>query len=148
MSAVMQAVDETVVDTPGPGPRRTLQVLRVLAVLHSLGAIAQPALAGRFLGGDVDALAIHELNGHIVTGLGVLQLAAAIAFVWRGRGRTWPLYATLGLVLAVQVQVGLGFEGLVALHIPLGVSIISMQILLTVWLCRSAASTPRRRRRS
>jgi hypothetical protein len=148
MTASTQAVPAPIVDTAVRRPRRTLQVLRLLAVLHSLAAIVQPALAGSYLGGEVDAMAIHALNAHVVTGLGVFQLIAAIVFVWRGRGRSWPLYATLGLVLAVQAQVGLGFEGLVSLHIPLGVSIISMQLLLTVWLFRAAASVPRRRRSS
>jgi hypothetical protein len=128
------------------GPRATLTVLRVLAVLHSAAAVAQPMLAGVYLGGDVDAMAVHALNAHVVTGLGFFQLVAAIVFVWRGRGRFWPLWASLAIVLAVQAQVGLGFEGVVAVHVPLGVSIISMQILLTVWLFRAAARTPRRPR--
>ncbi|MQA27003.1 MAG: hypothetical protein GEU94_16420 [Micromonosporaceae bacterium] len=129
-----------------PGPRATLTVLRVLAVLHTAGAIVQPMLAGVYLGGDVDALAIHELNAHVVTGLGFFQLVAAIVFVWRGRGRFWPLWASLAICLAVQAQVGMGYEGVVAVHLPLGVSIIAMQILLTVWLFRAAARTARRLR--
>lgn len=134
------------VDAVVQGPRKTLTVLRVLAVLHSAGAVVQPLLAGVYLGGDVDAMAVHELNAHIVTGLGFFQLIAAIVFVWRGRGRFWPLWASLAICLAVQAQVGLGFEGVVAVHVPLGVSVISMQILLTVWLFRAAARTPRRPR--
>lgn len=141
-----QTLTEPRVDVVQPGPRRTLTVLRLLAVLHTVGAVAQPMLAGVYLGGDVDALALHELNAHIVTGLGFFQLIAAIVFVWRGRGRRWPLWASLGICLAVQAQVGLGFEGVVAVHVPLGVSVISMQILLTVWLFRAAARTPRRAR--
>lgn len=125
--------------TAPPGPRRTLTTLRVLVVLHSLCAIGQPMLAGIYLDGDVDALAIHEINSSVVSLLGVLQLGAAIAYVWKGKGRAWPLYASIGLVLAEQVQAGLGYEGLVAIHVPLGVSIIAMQILLTVWLFRASA---------
>ncbi|HEX6355613.1 hypothetical protein [Actinophytocola sp.] len=127
-----------------PGPRATLWTLRVLAVLHALSAIAQPLLAGIYLDGDVDALAVHEINATVVSGLGVCQLVAAIVYVWAGRGRAWPLYASLGLVLAEQVQVGLGYERIVAIHIPLGVSIIAMQILLTVWLFRASARRSRR----
>ncbi len=125
--------------TAPPGPRRTLTTLRVLAVLHSVCAIGQPMLAGIYLDGDVDALAIHEINSSVVSGLGVLQLVAAIVYMWAGKGRAWPLYASIGLVLAEQVQAGLGYEGLVAIHVPLGVSIIAMQILLTVWLFRASA---------
>lgn len=133
-------------DVVQPGPRKTLTVLRVLAVLHTAAAIGQPMLAGVYLGGNVDAMAVHELNAHIVTGLGFFQLVAAIVFVWRGRGRFWPLWASLAIVMAVQVQVGLGFEGEVAVHVPLGVSVIALQLLLTVWLFRAAAGVPRRPR--
>lgn len=125
------------------GPRATLTALRVVAVLHALSAIVQPMLAGIYLGGEVDAIDVHGINAHVVSGLAVIQLIVAIAFAWRGRGRRWPLYCSLGLVLAEQVQVGLGFEGVVAVHIPLGVSIISLQVLLTVWLFRAAARSAR-----
>ena len=134
----------TAIDVPeavrvAAGPRRTLSTLRVLAVLHSLTMIAQPVFAGIYLDGDVDALSIHEINAAVVSGLGVVQLVAAIGYVWAGRGRRWPLWAALGIVLAEQVQTGLGYESAVAIHIPLGVSVIAMQILLTVWLFRDGA---------
>jgi hypothetical protein len=128
------------------GPRRTLAWLRVFAVLHSLCAIVQPMLAGIYLDGDVDALAIHEINSSVVSGLGVFQLVAAIVYVWKGHGRTWPLYASIAIVLVEQVQAGLGYEGVVAIHVPLGVSIIATQILLTVWLFRAGARLTRQRR--
>jgi hypothetical protein len=129
--------------TTPAGPRRTLTVLRVLAVLHSACIVVQPMLAGMYLDGDVDALDLHELNASIVSGLGVLQLFAAIAYVWKGRGRAWPLWSSLGLVLAEQVQTGLGYENVVAVHVPLGVSVVAMQILLTVWLFRASARRSR-----
>jgi hypothetical protein len=136
------------VSAPAPaatpaGPRRTLTVLRVLAVLHSVFILVQPMLAGMYLDGDVDALDLHELNASVVSGLGVVQLGAAIMYVWKGRGRAWPLWASLGLVLAEQVQAGLGYENEVAIHVPLGVSVVAMQILLTVWLFRASARRSR-----
>lgn len=125
------------------GPRRTLLVLRIVAALHAFCVVVQPMLAGIYLGGEVDAIEIHGLNADIVGGLGVVQLIAAIVFVWKGKGRAWVLHGTIGIVVAEQVQIGLGLSGLVAVHIPLGVSIVSMQILLTVWLFRAAAAEPR-----
>ncbi len=127
-----------------PGPRATLWVLRSFAVLHSLCAVGQPVLAGIYLGGDVDAIGVHEINASVVAGLGVAQLVAAIVYVWAGKGRAWPLWASLGLVLAEQVQAGLGYEGVVAIHVPLGVTVIALQILLTVWVFRAAARVSRR----
>ncbi len=127
-----------------PGPRATLAVLRTFAVLHSLCAVGQPVLAGIYLGGDVDAIAVHEINASVVSGLGVAQLVAAVVYVWAGKGRAWPLYASLGIVLAEQVQAGLGYEGIVAIHVPLGVTVIALQLLLTVWLFRASARVSRR----
>jgi hypothetical protein len=138
MSATAAVPAPAVVTSPA-GPRRTLTTLRVLAVLHSLSIIAQPMFAGIYLDGDVDALALHEINGMVLSALGLAQLVAAIVYVWAGRGRAWPLWGSLALVLAEQVQSGLGYSSLVAIHIPLGVSIVAMQILLTVWLFRATA---------
>lgn len=125
------------------GPRVTLQVLRAVAVLHSLAFLGQPVLAGAYLSGDVDALAIHDANAFVITALDVIQLVCAIAFTWKGRGRSWPINASLAIALAVEVQVGVGYERLLVVHIPLGVSIIVSQILVTVWLFRAAAATAR-----
>ncbi|OHV35365.1 hypothetical protein BCD49_04665 [Pseudofrankia sp. EUN1h] len=128
------------------GPRVTLLVLRVVAVLHALAFLGQPVLAGEYLEGDVDALALHDANAIVVTGLDVIQLVCAIAFVWKGRGRAWPIWASLAIALLVEVQVGMGYERLLVVHLPLGVSLVVGQILTTVWLFRADAATPRPRR--
>ena len=132
------------------GPRATLQVLRVVAVLHSLAFLGQPVFAGGYLMGDVDALALHDANAFVITGLDVIQLICAVVFFWKGRGRAWPIWASLAIALAVEVQVGMGYERQLLVHLPLGVSLTVAQILTTVWLFRAAAATPRpcRARRS
>ena len=55
------------------GPGASLQVLRVVAVLHSLAFLGQPVFAGGYLMGDVDALALHDANAFIITGLDVIH---------------------------------------------------------------------------
>lgn len=144
-----------VVATPEPqptarttGPRASLHVLRWIAVTHSLVMLLQPVLAGIYLSGEVDALASHGINALIVTGVGAFQLFAAIPYVWKGRGPWWALNATIAVVLITEVQVGMGFGRLVAVHIPLGVSLIASQILLTVWLFRPSAAVARPRKPS
>jgi hypothetical protein len=131
---------------PDRGPRASLQVLRVVAVLHSLTFLAQPAFAGGYLMGDVDALGLHRIKAFVVTALDLIQLICALVYFWGGRGRSWPIWASLAVALAVEVQVGMGFERVHVVHLPLGVSLTVGQILITVWLYRAAAAAPRPRR--
>jgi len=147
MTAQADAVAETAAAPPLPDrPRASLQVLRVVAVLHSFAFLAQPMFAGGYLMGDVDALAWHDANAFVVTGLDVIQLGCAVVFFWKGRGRAWPIWASLAIALAVEVQVGMGYERLLVVHLPLGVSLAVGQVLATVWLFRAAAAQPRSRR--
>jgi hypothetical protein len=152
MSIQTDAVTGEPAASPPPadrGPRASLQVLRVVAVLHSLAFLGQPVFAGGYLMGDVDALGLHTANAFVITGLDVVQLICAIVFFWGGRGRAWPIWTSLAVALAVEVQVGMGFERLHVVHLPLGVSLTVAQILITVWLFRSSAASarPRRERR-
>lgn len=148
MTTEADAVSEASAEPPPPdrGPRATLQVLRVVAVLHAVAFLGQPIFAGGYLQGDVDALALHGANAFVITGLDVVQLICAIVFVWKGRGVAWPLWASLAIAVAVEVQVGMGFERLHVVHLPLGVTLAVAQVLTTVWLFRAAASMPRPRR--
>ena len=155
MTAQADAVIETTT-TPPPadrGPRASLQVLRVFAILHSLAFLAQPVFAGGYLMGDLDSLGLHYLNAVIVTALDIAQLICAMVYFWGGRGRAWPIWASLAVALLVEVQVGMGFERVLVVHLPLGVSLTVGQILITVWLFKAGASVarprkPRRARRA
>ena len=148
MTAQADAVIETATTPPPPdhGPRASLQVLRVVAVLHSLAFLAQPVFAGGYLTGDIDQLGIHRLNAGVVTALDLIQLICAIVYFWGGRGRAWPIWASLAVALAVEVQVGMGFERVLLVHLPLGVALTVGQIVLTMWLVRAAAAQPRPRK--
>ena len=137
------ALETTTTPTPDQGPRASLQVLRVAAVLHSLAFLAQPVFAGGYLMGDVDSLGIHRINAGVVTGLDLVQLICAIVYFWAGRGRAWPIWASLAIAVLVEVQAGLGSAGLLVVHLPLGVSLTVAQILITVWLFTKAAAVPR-----
>jgi hypothetical protein len=133
--------------TPRAG-RHTLAVLRWVAVLHAVAMLAQPVLAGQYLDGDLGGLARHQLNALVVAGLDVLQLGAATAFGWRGRGRWWPTWASLAIALLVEVQVGFGYAAMLGVHVPLGVALIVGQILVTVWLFGPRAEVRRPARAS
>ena len=146
MTTQTEATAGEAVVPPDRGPRASLQVLRVVAVLHSLAFLAQPVFAGGYLMGDVDSLTLHDINAFVITGLDVVQLICAIVYFWGGRGRAWPIWASLAVALAVEVQVGMGFERLLVVHLPLGVSLTVAQIVTTIWLYRPAAAQPRPRK--
>ena len=153
MTAQADAVIGGPAASPPPadrGPRASLQVLRVVAVLHSLAFLGQPVFAGGYLMGDVDSLTLHDINAFVITGLDLAQLICAVVYFWGGRGRAWPIWASLAVALAVEVQVGVGFERVLVVHLPLGVSLTVGQILITIWLfgAGAASARPRRSRRS
>jgi hypothetical protein len=128
-------------------PRASLWTLRVVALLHATVVVGQPLLAGRYLGGDVDSLAVHGLNGSLLPLLTVIQGIAALAYIWPGGGRAWPFLVTFVLFFAEGIQIGLGYSRELAIHLPLGVGVVLIQVLLTVWLFRAGSRRPRRRLR-
>jgi hypothetical protein len=122
------------------GPRATLWVFRVVATLAALAAIAQPVIAGLYLSGDYDALAVHATNASITGGLCIAQLIAAIVYWRAGRGPGWPAAVALVLVAAVVTQLIVGYQAVLAVHIPLGVAGV---VALACWVWRPAAGRSR-----
>jgi cytochrome b len=117
----------------------TLLLLRILLVIHSVFVAAQPILAGYFLAGDVDAMALHGPIGSSLFLIAFIQLVAAILY-WRpGRGRLWPALVTVGLIVAELTQVVFGYQQNFAVHVPLGTAIVITVLWMTVWSFRSSA---------
>jgi hypothetical protein len=124
-------------------PRASLWALRTLLTLFLPAVLAQPVLAGMFLTGDVDAIGVHGLNGSLLA-LGAMALVvAALGYVLAGRGRLWVLPVTVLLFLAVGFQIGAGYARQLELHVPLGVAIVVMSVLLTAWTWTPWAARPR-----
>lgn len=99
--------------------------------------IGQPIYAGEFLSGTFGALHTHRENA---TAAGIAVIVAALAAIpirWPGRGPLWPVAASVGLFGLIAVQIVLGFTRLLTVHIPLGVAIIVLAVLLTIWAWRS-----------
>jgi hypothetical protein len=96
----------------------------------------QAVFAGQFLGGSYPSLATHRENA---TYAGIAVVVAALASIlirWPGKGPWWPLAATFGLFGLIALQIVLGFLRLLEIHIPLGVSIIVLAVLLVCWAWR------------
>jgi hypothetical protein len=137
------------VDTLAPpatrvrSPRASLWALRTLLTLFLLAVLAQPVLAGMFLTGDVDAIAVHGLNGSLLA-LGAMAVGvAALGYALAGRGTMWVLPVSVLLFLAVGFQIGAGYARQLELHVPLGVVIVVASVLFTAWSWTPWAARPR-----
>ena len=103
--------------------RMTSTAIRGLIIIN-LGLAALQALsAGFFLSGYGHALTVHRAVA-LVLQFGALIQAVSAAVLWR-RGRVPARVAgfSIGLVVIVFLQVGLGYRKVYWLHVPLGVGI-------------------------
>jgi hypothetical protein len=107
--------------------------LRATISLHVLGVFTQAVLAGRFLAGDYPMLAVHGDNGRATTIVGFAQLLCSVVYWRRGGGPGWPALASLAVSLAESVQIYLGANRIIGLHIPLGIMIVAGMSLFTWW---------------
>lgn len=86
------------------------------------------------MSGDFAVLASHRTNGTYVGILSVTQILVGL-LAWRISrlpGRIVGLLAVIGIAGVIQIY--LGFNRILAIHIPLGVAIIGVSGWVTVWL--------------
>jgi hypothetical protein len=98
-----------------------------------LQVLAQAALAGGFVSGNVALLDLHSANANLIP-VTTVALAVAAILLWRpGGGPRWPVVAAVTLWLLAVTQIGLGFARLIALHFPLGVLLFGATAALAWW---------------
>jgi hypothetical protein len=108
------------------------RALRAVASVHATLVLLQAAFAGRFLAGDAAGLRLHERNADLIVTLALVQLVVAL-LAWRpGRGPGWPALASLALLVAEVTQMAFGYEGRLAVHVPLGVFIFGLAVALAL----------------
>jgi hypothetical protein len=109
-----------------------LRGLRAVASVHVALILVQAVFAGRFLAGDDAGLRLHEGNAELIVTVGLVQLVVAL-LAWRpGRGPGWPALASLALLVAEVTQMGFGYEGRLAVHVPLGVAIFGLAVAVAL----------------
>ena len=82
---------------------------------------AQALFAGQFLDGNAAWRNWHAVNGMLVLPLLALVVVVLAVLVWRaGQGPGWLALASVGLFLAIFVQIGMGQTSQLAVHVPLG----------------------------
>ncbi|WP_375425219.1 hypothetical protein [uncultured Friedmanniella sp.] len=94
--------------------------LRILSTLLFAFAIAQAGLGSGYLEGGRGLLIAHATNAFAVLVLTVLAVVLGFGHR-RGGGPGWVFYLPLGLLIAVAVQVALGFAGARSIHVFWGV---------------------------
>jgi hypothetical protein len=124
-------------------PRLSLWLLRTVLTVHLLAGFAQPVLAGLFLTGDIDAIAVHGTIGSTLAAVDLLVIGATLVYVLGGRGRLWVLPVIVALFLAVGLQIGFGYSRTLEIHIPLGVAIVTASVLLAIWVWSPSAGRAR-----
>ncbi|MFC8202276.1 hypothetical protein ACFUTV_43905 [Streptomyces sp. NPDC057298] len=129
--------------------RPSLLSLRITTVFQSILMLLQVALAGGFLGGHFDMLAMHGTLGRVIT-VTALLMAVAAFFVRRRGGPSAVFPASVVVLLALVAQIALGLARSVALHVLLGVilacavAVLSHRVMTTPLPARTpaAARTP------
>ena len=124
-------------------PRASLWLLRVVLTAQLATAVTLPLLAGLFLGGDVDAVVWHGIAGGVLVLLGTATAVVAAGYVLAGRGRWWVLVVAVLAVVTEAVQLTFGYTGALAVHVPLGVGVVTAVVVLTGWAWSPAARRPR-----
>jgi hypothetical protein len=100
-------------------PVQTKQ-LRILSTLLLAFAVAQAGLGSGYLDGGRGLLIAHATNAFAVLVLTVLSTVFGFAYR-RSGGPSWAFYLPLALLVAVVVQLGLGFAGVRGFHVFWGV---------------------------
>ncbi|UYM07061.1 hypothetical protein [Solicola gregarius] len=130
----------------GPKPRGQAAFRWILVVVlgvHAALAFGQSILAGMYLSGSLDAMEVHGAIGSSLVAVTMLQGVASLLFLFPGGGPWWPLLAAVVLFFVEGLQIGMGYARTLGLHIPLGVAIIVVTIMMFVWSLRWKAKPPK-----
>lgn len=103
-------------------------VMWVVAFVYCVQAV----LAGQFLSGVYGALSWHQYGATVSDVLLFCGVVVGVLLRWRGGCRWWPVGAAVGLLVANQVQNAAGAGRLVSLHVPLGVAMIVVAVLVAL----------------
>jgi hypothetical protein len=107
--------------------------LRIVVSLQVVAILVQAVTAGQLLNGDDGMKDVHGTGASVVHLLGLVQVVLAVLW-WRpGRGAGWPALASLVLLIAGFVQSAVGGNHNLAIHVPLGVSLLGLGVAIAVW---------------
>ena len=122
--------------------RASQTAFRALITVNAMLLLVQPVLIGLFRsGGDEAKLHAHEIVGSAVGATGIFAVVASI-LVWRIA--KWPATAVLWCILllvAEVVQLSLGYDRHLGIHVPLGVLLAIAASFLDLWVYKPHGRT-------
>jgi hypothetical protein len=110
--------------------------LKFLALAHVCGAALQPVLAGQYLSGHADALAVHAVLGETIGWIAIGQALLALWCWWKGSLRLWAASVFVLIFALDGLQIHVGYAKSLSIHIPLGASLLAMSFAMTLWVWR------------
>jgi hypothetical protein len=115
-----------------------LVLLRIITLVHAAMCVAQPITMGQYLAGNLDILPWHGVVGDGIVVLTLLMIIVAVLYAIAG-GRVWIAALAPVLFLVEGFQVGMGWARQLGIHVPLGVGVVVLAVLLAivVWLPRA-----------
>jgi hypothetical protein len=116
-----------------PAKRWPFWLFRIAITIAAILMFDQAIFAGQFLSGNYPALLSHRNGSSAAVGAVVACIVTAAIQRRVGKGPLWPLFASIGLFLIAGIQTSLGYQLVLAVHIPLGVTLIMLVTALAVW---------------
>ncbi|GAA1869581.1 hypothetical protein [Asanoa iriomotensis] len=116
---------------------------RILISVAAVLVFLQPVLAGQFLSGTFGSLQRHQNVAALVDMVLIVAAPAAVLIKWPGGGPIWPSIATAAMLGVTALQNWAGFNRILGLHVPLGVTIVVLVLALAIWAWRPQAGRRR-----
>ncbi len=116
-------------------------LLRVTSGLLILAVFLQAATMGLYLSGDDSMLSLHRAGAMATAAIALALVIVALLYVRTHRDAGSILGTSVGMLVAVILQMSLGFAHNVAIHIPLGVLIFGGLVRLGMVV---AAGSPKK----
>jgi hypothetical protein len=100
-----------------------IKQLRIVATLLFAFAVAQAGLGSGYLDGVQTLLVAHATNAFAVLVLAVIGAIFGVT-MRRSGGPSWTVFMPIAIIIALAVQMMLGFAGIKGLHVFFGVLIL------------------------
>jgi hypothetical protein len=107
----------------------------IAVTVEAVLAFVQPVLAGSLLAGHYDMLAAHRYGAFATIAVAAVMTVLAV-LVRRSGGPRWLAPLCVAIVLVEGGQISLGYQRILAVHVPLGVVLATGLVLLLIWVWR------------